>query len=168
MKTIYAVIVISLVVFFSISCSSLHYSIKRNQKYTKKLAVDLYNKNGNAFYLYSTYSTFSTVWSYNDETVELYRLQKGFVRQKQLYKEKGIKQYTKVCMDDIEKEICKQCVLELDGDYLGFVIESDGIMHNHCFSVDLDCLKKGKFQSNFLNTLFNDIIIYKMWDIDYQ
>ena len=46
----------------------MQYNINKNNKFTEKHISNLLQKNGNIFYLFSTYSTFSIVWTYNNKT----------------------------------------------------------------------------------------------------
>ena len=153
MRKSYTIIVLFFVFSFLVSCSTMQYNIKRNQDLTAKQVNYFYQKNGNAFYLSSTYANFSIVWTYDEDRVEIYRLQKGKIRQKQIIKDKEIIQYAEVSLEDIEKELYQKCALELDGDMFGFIIEIDRKTHNADYAVDINCLKQGKYKSDFLTAI---------------
>ena len=72
--------------------------------------VNLLQKNGNVFYLSSTYATFSRVWTYNVNGMEIYWLAKGKVYQKETFSEKELIQYAEVAFEDIEKELYQNVV----------------------------------------------------------
>ena len=156
------------VFLLSISCSTMRYNINKNNRFTEKQIINLLQKNGNVFYLSSTYATFSTVWTYNINGIEIYRLAKGKVNQKETFSEKELIQYEGVVFEDIEKELYQKCALELDGDMFGFRIDIDGKIHKEDYAVNINCLKKGTYKSDFLNKLVNDIKAYNMWEINYQ
>lgn len=149
---------------FLMSCSTMQH-IKRNQTLTQKQVNYYHQKNGNVFYLSSTYATFSVVWTYYTDRIEIYILQKGKVIQKQVFPEKEWIKYAEVALEDIEEELYQRCPLELDGDNFGFRIVIDGKTYNEDYGVDVNCLKTGKYKSNFLNKITNDIKTYKMWEI---
>lgn len=62
---------------FFVSCSTMKQNISKNNKSTNKLTSSLLDKNGNVFYLNSTYTTFSTVWTYSKDKLEIYKLAKS-------------------------------------------------------------------------------------------
>lgn len=150
------------------SCSTMQHNIKRNQTLTQKQVNYYHQKNGNAFYLSSTYASFSVVWTYYTDRIEIYKLQKGKVNQKQVFPEKEWIKYAEVALEDIEKELYQKCALELDGDNFGFRIVIDGKTYNTDYAVDINCLKTDKYKSEFLNKITNDIKTHKMWEIKYQ
>ena len=182
MRKSYTIIVLFFVFSFLVSCSTMQYAIKRNQDLTAQQVDDFYQKNGNAFYLSSTYANFSVVWTYDEDRVEIYWLQKGKIERKQIINDNETIQYAEVSLEDIEKELYQRCAMELDGDMFGFMIEIDrkdgdmfGFMieidrktHNADYAVDINCLKQGKYKSDFLNRITNDIKRHKMWEIEYQ
>jgi hypothetical protein len=151
----------------SISCSTMRYNINKNNRFTEKQIINLLQKNGNVFYLFSAYVSFSTVWTYNLKGIEIYRLAKGKVNQKETFSGKELIQYSAVAFENIEKELYQKCALELDGDMFGFRIDIDGKIHKEDYAVDINCLKKGTYKSDFLNNIVADIKIHNMWGINY-
>lgn len=147
-----------------VSCSVTNYVIKKNRYLTNKEVELLFQKNGNAFYLSSTYSYFSFVWSYNEDSVEILRLRKGIIKQKQVFKEKENIQYAGFSLEDIETELYQKCALELDGDEFGYIIDYNGKRFKADFAVNINCLKQQKYNSVFLNKIINDINYYNIWD----
>ena len=144
------------------------YNIKANRDLTAKQVNYFYQKNGNAFYLSSSSTNFSIIWTYYEGKVEIYRLQKGKISQRQIFREKEIIQYADISLEDIEKELYQKCALELDGDTFGIIIEIDHKTHNADYAVDINCLKQGKYKSDFFNKITNDIRNYKMWEVEHQ
>lgn len=143
------------------SCSTMKQSITKNQKNTNKNITNLLKNNDNVFYLYSTYSTFSTVWTYRNDSIEIYRLAKGKLTSKEIYKNKGIKSFQIPSIKDLNSDI-DICGLVLDGDIIGFHFDKN---HNQ-ITTDIKCFKTQKYQSDFLNKLVEDINTYKMWNIE--
>lgn len=168
MKKSYTILVLFFICAFLASCSTMQYNIRKNRNFTTKQVDYFYKKNGNAFYLSSTYANFSIVWTYDEDGIEIYRLQKGQIRQKQISSEKGIIPYAEFSLEDIEKELYQNCALELDGTVFGFKIEFDKKIHNADYAVDINCLKQGKYKSDFLNKIASDIKTYRMWEIEYK
>jgi hypothetical protein len=156
------------VFLLSISCSTMRYNINKNNRFTEKQIINLLQRNGNVFYLSSTYATFSTVWTYNVNGIEIYILTKGKVNQKETFSEKESIQYAEVAFENIEKELYQKCALELDGDMFGFRIDIDRKIYKEDYAVDINCLKKGTYKSDFLNKIVNDIKTYNMWETNYQ
>lgn len=168
MRKNYTIIVLLFIFSFLVSCSTAQYTIKRNKDLTVRQVNYFYKKNRNAFYLCSTYATFSVVWTYDEDKVEIYRLQKGKIRQKQIFEGKKTIQYAEISLEDIEKELYQKCALELDGDVFGFIIEIDRKTHIADYAVNINCMIQRKYKSNFLNKITNDIKSHKMWEVEYQ
>jgi len=168
MKKCTIIITLFSVFLLSISCSTMQYTINKNNKFTQKQLCDLVQKNGNAFYLSSGNATFSTVWTYNASEIEMYRLAKGKVYKKETFQEKEFIQYDFQSIQDIGNELYKKCALVIDGDGFGFRITVDGKMYREDYPIDIDCLKKEIYQSAFLNKIVNDIKTHKMWELAYQ
>lgn len=168
MRKCYTIIVLLFIISFLVSCSTVRYNIKRNKDLTVRQVNYFYKKNGNAFYLCSTYATFSVVWTYDEDNFQIYRLQEGRIRQKQIFKSKDIIQYAVVSLEDLEDELYRKCALELDGDSFGFKVEIDRKTYIADYAVNINCMKQGKYESNFLNKITNDIKIHKMWEVEYQ
>ena len=66
-------VAVAFVMSVLVSCSTMHY-VKVNDKQTARQVTSFYQKNGNAFYLSSTYSTVSTVWTYEENSIVICRL----------------------------------------------------------------------------------------------
>jgi hypothetical protein len=164
MKNILIILIVSFVTIFT-SCSTMKQSIVKNKRLTEKKATFLLNSNGNVFYLYSTYSTFSTVWSYRNDTIEIYRLAKGKLINKEEYKNAGITSFKKPSIKDLDSDINK-CGIVLDGDIFGFEFNKNTPpnLYNQ-ITTDLECFKTQKYQSQFLNKLVEDVNTYKLWDV---
>ncbi len=161
-------IILLSIFLFSISCSTMRYNINQNNEFTEKQIINLFKKNGNVFYLSSTYTSFSTIWTYNFKEIEIYKLVKGKRNKKETISKKELIQYANIAFKDIEKELYQKCDLELDGDMFGFRVNINGKIYNKDFPIDINCLKKGTYKSDFLNKIVNDIKIYNMWEIEYQ
>lgn len=146
----------------------MQHNIKKNQNLTQKQVNYYCQKNGNAFYLSAAYASFSIVWTYHINRIEIYKLQKGKVIQKQVFSEKEWIKYAEGALEDIEKELYQKCALELDGDNFGFRIVINGEIYNIDYAVDINCLKSAEYKSEFLSKITNDIKTHKMWEIEYQ
>ena len=149
-----------------VSCSTMHY-IKVNHNHTERLLNSFYQKNENAFYLSSTYSNFSTVWTYEEDRAVVYRLQNGRIRQKLSFN--GIEpfQFGSLIPENLEKELYQDCPMVLDGDMFGFIIDIDHIRHKDDYPVDISCMKRGNYDSVVIMRLVNDIKSYHLWEVEY-
>lgn len=148
------------------SCSTMH-SIKRNQKCTAKQVDYLYQNNRNAFYLGSTFANFSTVWTYSEDKIVIYRLQKGKIKEKQIFEGKELMQYNEESLRDMKKELERIGAWELDGDLFGLSIEIERKRHDVAYPINIIYLKQGKYNSIFLNKIINDMKKYEMWRVEY-
>lgn len=163
-----ALVLVLLFIFFLIlSCSTMHHYIKANRDLTTKIVKSLYRNNENAFYLSSTYANFSIVWTYNKEKVEIYRLQNGDIKQKQLFETKENIKFIAVSPEAIDNELDQRCAPELDGDFLGVYIKTGDKTINEEYAVNINCLKSGNYESELLRRIAKDICYYKMWEFKY-
>lgn len=159
-------LVLLFISFFFLSCSTMRYHIKRNTTETQKQVNRLYKKNGNAFYLCSTFATFSVVWTYSGENIEIFRMQKGKVKRKQIFRAKYIIQNTMFSPEDIEDELYRKCAMVLDGDVFGYIIDINHKTYNANYDIDINCLKQGQFKSDFWGLITHDINNFGMWEFD--
>lgn len=163
-----SIIVLIFALFFLESCSTMHFAIRRNNNLTSRQVSHLYKENGNAFYLSSTYSSFSVVWTYDEDRIEIYRIKKGRIKEKQVYCGKEMISFSGVDIKDIENAIYQNFALELDGDAFGFIIRIGSETCKENFAIDINSLKQRHEYPAFLERVINDIRVYKMWEIQYQ
>lgn len=159
-------LIISIASFlFATSCSTCVPIVNNriNSIRTTSLTRSLHKKNGNAFYLDTTWSPYSVVWSYGKGSISIFKVKKGVVRKKQVYSNEGIMQYINCIEDNLEKELESVCGFWLDGDGFGFIITIDSLSYKANYPVEIESFKKGTFNSSFLNKIRNDIIEYQMW-----
>ena len=162
------VLVLLITMLFIESCSSMHFAVWRNKNLTSRQVSYLYKENGNAFYLSSSYASFSVVWTYDKDKIEIYRIKKGRIKEKQVIKRKEIMSFSEVDIKSIKNAIYDNCALELDGDVFGYIIRSGDETYNEDYAVDINCLKQKHEYPLLLETVIDDIRIYKMWEIKYQ
>jgi hypothetical protein len=143
-----------------------HY-IQKNKKFTDKTISVLLEKNGNVFYLASTNATFSTVWTYSDDTLEIFELAKGKVFEQASYPDSGIFKYQIPSFKELHSEF-KECGYELDGDVFGYRIKRDAKLEQQDLPIGIECFTKLKYKSELLNKVIKDINTYKMWDVLYE
>ncbi len=163
MRKNYIIISIVFVASFLPSCTFMQY-VKMNNNATKIWFDYLYKKNGNAFYLDSTYANGSIVWTYDENRIIIYYLVKGTISKKQVFAEKEWIKQTKISIEDIDFELLQKCFYVLDGDGFGFKIKCNEIIYRDSYGTDIECLKTSKFKSDFLNKISKDIRKYKMWE----
>lgn len=168
MKKIIIKIALFFVFLLLISCSTMQYNINKNNKFTERQTKYLLQKNGNAFYLSSTYALFSTIWTYCTDKIEVYKLAKGKVIKKETFWIKNTMQFNAFVFNDIENELYQKCALNLDGDCFGFRIYKDGIICKENYPIDINCLQKETYESDFLNKIASDIKTYKLWEVKYK
>ncbi|MCT1525699.1 hypothetical protein [Sphingobacterium hotanense] len=148
-----------------VSCTSMQRAVNKNNVSTNKLFLSLYEKNGNAFYLASTYATFSTVWTYAQDSIYVYRLAKGKVVERLSFKESGIDELNIPAVQELNKDI-GECGNELDGDLFSFMARG-GRPERQDLPISIDCFTNKKYQSSFLNKIVESINKHKLWDIRY-
>jgi len=149
---------------FLVSCSSMKNKINRNHKKTNKLISSLLEENGNAFYLKSSYASFSRVWSYTHNQIKIYRLGAGKIYEKNTYTRTSVLSNEIPTFNEIQK-VYKKCGFVLDGSSFGFKIKDNDNLIQEDLPTDIECLKKGKYQSDFFNQIVQDILTYKMWEV---
>lgn len=160
-------LLLPVVILTFVSCSTMKQSITKNNKSTDNLVLSLLEENGNAFYLSSTYATFSTVWTYKRNRIEVYKLVKGKISDKMSYQSGGFSNYEIPNNKELENET-RECGYELDGDIFGFKIKNELEVNQQDLPISIECLKKLKYNSEFLNKVVDDINTYKMWDVKYN
>lgn len=147
-------------IIFLLSCSTIKNSIQKNHSKTDKLVSILLEENSNAFYLKSSYSNFSTVWFYSNNRIVIFKLSNGKIDSKNDYQNKTqLNSFSKEVIFELDK-----CI-ELDGDGFGFKIKNDDNIIQEDLPINVECLKKGKYQSDFLNEVVRDISTYDMWQV---
>lgn len=166
MKQPLKLLLFSAMLFF-VSCSTMKQNISKNNKYTDKLISSLLDRNGNVFYLTSTYATFSTVWTYEKGNIEIYRLANGRTTEQQTITDKGLSMYEIPTLKELEIET-KECGYELDGDGFGYKIKRGSEIVQQDLPIGIECFTKLKYKSEFLNKVVEDINTHKMWDVRYE
>jgi len=159
-------ITLASIIIFCISCSSMKHDIQKNHKQTNKIIQSLLDKNGNVFYLNSTYVIYSTIWTYTDDNIEIYRTTKSNIVERLTFPDKGVSNYKVPDFKELDRET-QECGYELDGDGFGFEIKKDSKIEQQDLPINIECFTKQKYKSEFLNKIVNDINTYKLWDIQY-
>ena len=146
---------VGLVLLLLSSCTATHYSanryFKKNHRATERWVHRLYKRNGNAFYINSTYSNYSYVWTYKDDGIEIRELVEGKVQGRRTCKGKRLKQYDEKALADAENELEEKCPCELDGDEEGYIIQVNGKAYEYSGVSSIDCMKENVYDSEFLN-----------------
>jgi len=151
-------IIIAIVLFTS--CSTMRNGIKKNDTLTDKTIESLFSDNGNVFYIRSSYSTFSTVWAYKSDKIEVYNLANGKIAEKSSHD--ATNYINKVPKERVfEVDNC----MELDGDIIGYKVSFDGNKYQEDFPVSMKCFLDQKYKAQFLNTLVKDVKMYKLWSV---
>lgn len=150
-RVFYTILVLS-----TISCSTVH-QINSNNKATSRIVSSLLEDNGNVYYLQSTYSKSSVIWTYREDGIEIYRLHSG-----KLSSQKHLKtnDYNTLLLN-MEDFAELDDYLELDGDILGVQNRRMKQEYPVCF----DCILKGSLNSKKLNSLIQDIISLELWPL---
>ena len=167
MNFLVKMLLLPVVMLSAVSCSTMQHSIRKNNSFTDKTIALLFQKTENVFYLKSTYATFSVVWIYDKDKIEIYRLAKGKVYERTEYPNNGIADFQIPTFKELDLDI-KKCPFVLDGDGFGYRIKRGSEIEQQELPIDIECLIKNKYQSEFLNKIVADIITYKMWNIHYQ
>lgn len=159
LKKVNTIALLSLLIFQLTSCSGMR-KFRRNDRRTYRLFHSLAKKQGNAFYINSTYANYSKVWYYTGERMVVYKIINARIRTKNEYPSRT--QLITSFSEEADYEVFN--CSELDGGGFGFKIVLDGeTLIEEEYPTNIDCLKKGGFQTKFLNDIANDISTYKMW-----
>ncbi|KIX21279.1 hypothetical protein SY27_11070 [Flavobacterium sp. 316] len=148
-----------IILIMSNSCSSIKSKIANNNKSTMSLLDKLYLENNNSFYIKSSYTTVSKVWSYHNDTITIFKLKEGKVYEEQNFSSKQLSDKIIVNKNDLfELDKC----IELDGDIFGIRIKQSDqeILEN--LPMSIECFVKNQYKSDFFNSIVNDIKIYKI------
>ncbi len=152
MRKICLGILVVLAFSFLSSCSTMHV-FKKNHRSTERWVNRLYRRNGNAFYMTSTYSTGSYVWTYKGDKIEIRKLNFGKVVEKQILETKGIGPYDEKSLKEAKKELEENCFYELDGDGVGYIIRVNGDAYRDDYPSEIDCMKQNVYGSAILNDI---------------
>jgi hypothetical protein len=158
MKTKIILSSVIILVMFN-SCSSIKSKIANNNKFTMSLLDKLYLENNNSFYIKSSYTTVSKVWSYHNDTITIFKLKDGKVYEEQNFSSKWLSDKTILDKNDLfELDKC----MELDGDIFGIRIKQSNqeILEN--LPINIGCFVKDQYKSDFFNSIVNDIKTYKI------
>lgn len=158
-------IALAAIIIFCMSCSTMRQNIQKNSKFIDKIISSLLEKNGNVFYLNSTYVTFSTVWTYSKDELEVYKLVNGKISLQQEYSTTGIDNINQISREELFE--LDQC-MELDGDGFGYRIKRGSEIEKQDLPIGIECFTKLKYKSEFLNKVVEDINTHKMWDVRYE
>jgi len=131
-----------------------------NKRENKKLVSQLFESNGNAFYVRSTNIVISFVWSYSDKEVFIYKLSKNKIIDKRVLLITGKPNWHKQPSNEelYELDTC----MELDGDMFGYKLKIDGKVEEQDLPINLECFTRGKFKSDFINKVVKDINVYQI------
>jgi len=154
-------IVLAIIVTFCISCSTMKHNIQKNNTQTDKIIKSLLEKKGNVFYLNSTYVISSTVWTYKESNIEIYKLTKGKIVEHLIFPDNGLSNYSIPVFEELETET-KKCGYELDGDGFGYRIKRDSELEQQDLPISIECFTKQKYKSEFLNKIVEDMKAYNM------
>lgn len=167
MNTLIRTLFCSFLMISFISCSIMH-GIRKNHNFTQKTVSTLLEKNGNVFWIVADYATFSTVWTYNEDNIMIYRLAKGKVRERKVHPNNGISNYPIPTSKELGLDIGNYCPFVLGGSSFAFQIERGSEIEDFGLGVEIECLTSNTFNSDFLNKIVEDIKVYEMWDVRYE
>ena len=146
-------IALLLLFFFGISsCSALQIG--------KDIKTQLFQENGNVFYISSTYAKREIVWSYTNDKIIIYETTK---KGKILKKRSEFSEQKSFLFDNSANIEANQCI-ELDDDYLGYKIQTpNGQLFSKEHLLNIECfLKTPQNITFFLDSLKNEMIKHKI------
>jgi hypothetical protein len=151
------------------SCTTSNKFITKNSKLSDKLIREIYTNNKNVFFLRSSNATFSTIWSYVNNEIVIYKLANG----KLISKKTHVVSNDKLAHDDLSNfnEINLDSVIcdyLLDGDLFGFILKDNDNIVDKSFPIEIECLKKAELKSSSMNKIINDIKLFKLWEVTYH
>jgi len=159
MKKIINNVIYVLLMLFVLSCG-ISNKLNRTTNKREKIINQLFENNGNAFYISSSHVLVSYVWSYSDNKINIYKLSGN-----KIWKINNLPINER---DDFFKQLSKEELyeidkcMELDGDIFGYKFKKDGLLERHDFPVNIDCFVQQKFKSKFLNKIITDINTYQI------
>lgn len=145
--------ILVMLAFSFLSSCSLTYVFKKNHRSTERLVNRLYRRNENAFYMTSTYSTYSYVWTYKGDKIEIRKLNFGKVVEKEILKTKGIGPYDEKSLKEAKKELEEKHPFVLDGDEVGYIIRVNDEAYRVDYAIDIDSMKQNVYGSAILNDI---------------
>ncbi len=137
--------------------------IIENKNYTDNFVNKLFKENGNVFYISSSHSSFSRVWTYTSSDILIYYLE---CNKSILNKRVEVVNFLEKVPKDtfFETDVC----LELDGELIGYKILQKGKLHEVELPISVNCLKNQNFKIEFLNNLVTHINDYGIWNVNQQ
>lgn len=131
-----------------------------NKPYNIELMDKLYKRNGNSFYIETTYSSISIVWSYSEKDIQIYKV----LNNKIVYKKCFPKKRTHVWLEQFSGDDLYELdtSIELDGDVFGFKFIENGIKEQHNLPISLQRMLDGEYKSVFLRNVIRDMKIYEL------
>ena len=148
------------------SCGS-NQAIRRNNRFTQKFTNRVLKERGNVFYLSTTYSKFSKVWTYTPNSIIIYTLKGGRVKERLVVSDSDLGNINEIplpLIDDSEVYYNNDCPLVIDGDVFGYDIKQFNKVEKQALAINInECLLNKKFKNDFFNKVINDIISYKLW-----
>ncbi len=143
---------------------SLTKQAEKHHKYCARKCIQLYKKNGNVFFIKSTYCNKSVVWTYCDNTIEIYTLLDNKITQTQTFSTQPLSPpIERSAYAQIREEMAQKRLWIDDDDSLNFRIDvANGETYGGYYPIDISTLKQGNYQSEFLNRIVQDMITYKI------
>jgi len=167
MNTLIKMLLFPFLMLSFVSCSTMQHNIRKNSNFTEKTISSLLEKNGNVFYIRPDLGTFSTVWTYSEGKIEIYKLVKGKVSERREYLNSGFSDYQIPTSKELGLDIGTYCGFVLGGELFGFKIKRGLEIQDFGWGFDIKCLTNNTYQSDFLNKIVADINTYNMWNIQY-
>ena len=163
------------IIFLSIgalcSCSTFKQSMLErksaiNNKLTENKAEELYYRNGNVFYITSTYSSSSTIWTYHDNKLTIFKLVNAKIVKEttQIDNEwRKINLEQSYFREDIENNTNSNV---LDGEILCIKLRIGTEHLEESYCIDINRFIEANFNSVFMKKLVQDIKNYVLFNSD--
>lgn len=153
---------ILILVFIFSACSTVRSKVfwsncEKNLKFTSYKVNELVLKNGNAFYVTSTNSYSSKIWTYTGSSLILFKITKGQINE---VKEFNDIEWDKISVirEDIVNDFNKNTSTNiLDGDILGFKILLGEEVWEEVYCIDMQDFIESNFTTPFVKKLKLDI-----------
>jgi len=111
------------------------------------------------FYISSTYAKREVVWSYTNDKIIIYETS---IKGKILKKRSEFSEQKAFLFDNSANIEANECI-ELDGDYLGYRIQTpNGQLFSKEHLLNIECFLKTPQNITFLNSLKNEMIKHKI------
>lgn len=131
--------------------------VKRNTRFTKKVVNEIFKKKNNVFSISTTYGIYATVWTYDEQSIEVYKILNSKIIDVKKYNCSDNHLIYQFSNDKFDTFEC----LELDGDGMYYKIRNE-VLINNGIPVNINCFENLELDSPFFRKIAKDIKNYEL------